>query len=343
MNETKLEIKLAYINGLKGIVLNEISQYPDLHVSKEGGDIIYLDFIQNIAQITDLRSVLRAYIIARNEKYTPLYISNHKSILGNLINLVIEGKKNEFKTFKIVCAGSDSPEVRSIAMFIQQTYKLTEEKDADLKIHIIKTCETWEIGVQITPIPLSNRNYRARSMAGAMNPTIAYAVNFLSKLESAESYLNIFSGSATLLIEARQCYPNLNKLVGFDKDKKTISLAMQNIKKAGLIKRIQLKEEYICDKPQLGKFDVITADLPFGMLVSKYEDLDSLYKCFIEYCQETLNQGGRLVAYTNEHKILTKIILDSKFKIIKTLELKLLTTEKAYLHPKIFVCELKQN
>src|SRR3989338_3708645 len=193
MNETKLEIKLAYINGLKGIVLNEISQYPDLHVSKEGGDIIYLDFIQNIAQITDLRSVLRAYIIARNEKYTPLYISNHKSILCNLINLVIEGKKNEFKTFKIVCAGSDSPEVRSIAMFIQQTYKLTEEKDADLKIHIIKTCETWEIGVQITPIPLSNRNYRARSMAGAMNPTNSYAGNFLSKLESAESYLNIFS------------------------------------------------------------------------------------------------------------------------------------------------------
>src|SRR3990167_1760169 len=120
---------------------------------------------------------------------------------------------------------------------------LNEINEADMKIHIIKTGRTWEIGGQITPKPLSFRDYKIKHMSGAMDPTIAYAMNSLSRLGNANFYLNIFSGSATLLIEAGQCYPDLKQLVGFDNNKENISLAIQNIKKAGLIKRIQLKEK----------------------------------------------------------------------------------------------------
>lgn len=348
MNKPRLEIKLAFITGLRRIVLNEISQYSNLHIVKEErdaiyGDFIYLDFIQDFIGLACLRSVLRVYIIVQDPKYNPYYISNHKSILGNLVTMIIESQRNKFKTFKIVCAGSDSPSIRSITEYIQNTYGLTEEEEADMKIHIIKTDNTWEVGVQITPRPLSFRNYKIRHMSGAMDPTIAYAVNSLCKLENADSYLNIFSGSATLLIEAGQCFPNLKQLVGFDNNKKTISLAIQNIKKAGLIRRIQLKEKDIFDKPDLGKFDVITSDLPFGMSISKDENLEKLYRCFIEYCQEALNHRGRLAIYTSEHEMLKEIILKSKFKIIKTVELKFLTSVNAYLRPKIFVCRLKKS
>ena len=131
------------------------------------------------------------------------------------------------------------------------------------------------------------------------------------------------------------------QLIGFDNDKKHISLAIQNIKKAGLIRRMQLKKKDIFDKPDLGKFDVITSDLPFGMSISKGKDLKKLYQCFIEYCQETLNRGGRLAVYTSKHEMLKEIILKSKFKIIKTVELKFLTSVNAYLRPKIFICRLK--
>lgn len=341
MNESKLEIKLEFITGLKEIVLSEISQYPNPHVVKEEADSLFLDFVQNLTEIKHLRSVSRAYIVAQNSKYNPFYISNHKSILGNLIEIVINGNKDAFKTFKITCAGPDSPEVRDIAEYVQRTYGLTEKEEADMKIHIVKPDEIWEIGVQITPRPLSLRDYKIRSMSGAMNPTIAYAINSLCGLENANSYLNIFSGSATLLIEAGQCFPNLKQLVGFDNNKKCISLAIQNIKKAGLIKRIELKERDVFDKPELGKFDVITSDLPFGMSISKNEDLESLYRCFVEYCQETLNHSGKLVVYTSEHEMLKKIISESKFKIVKTLELKFITSVNAYLRPKIFACKLK--
>jgi tRNA (guanine6-N2)-methyltransferase len=339
MNESKLEIKLAFITGLREVVLDEINQYQNLQIIGEGQDSLYLDFIQDLAVIKNLRSVARAYIVLRNSKYNPIYIYNHKSILGNLIEIVING--NKFKTFKITCAGSDSPEVNNIAEYVQKTYGLTEKEEADMKIHIIKLDEIWEIGIQITPRPLSARNYKVKNMSGAMDSTIAYAVNSLCKLENANSYLNIFSGSATLLIEAGQCCPNLKQLVGFDNNKKHISLAIQNIKKAGLIKKIQLKEKDIFDKPDLGKFDVITSDLPFGMSISKNEDLERLYLCFIEYCQEILNHEGKLVVYTSEYEIFKKTILESKFEIVETLDLKFMTSVNAYLRPKIFVCRLK--
>jgi len=341
MNEPKLEIKLDFITGLREIVLNEISQYANLCVIKEEGDSLYLDFVQDLTEIKHLRSVSRAYIIAQNSKYNPLYISNHKSILGNLIEIVISGGKNTFKTFKITCAGSDSLEVRDIIKYIQRMHGLIKKEEADMKIHIIKSNEIWEIGVQITSRPMSFRDYKIKNMSGAMDPTIAYAMNSLCELENAKSYLNVFSGSATLLVEAGQCFLNLKRLVGFDNDKKTISLAIQNIKKAGLIKRIQLKEKDIFDKPDFGEFDVITSDLPFGMSILKNKDLEELYQCFIKYCQEALNHEGRLAVYTSKHEMLREIISKSKLKIIKTLELKFMTSVNAYLRPKIFLCRLK--
>jgi tRNA (guanine6-N2)-methyltransferase len=341
VNKTGLEIKLAYITGLREIVLNEISQYVNLQIIREDIDSVYLNFVQDFTILKKLRSVARAYVVMRDSKYNPLYISNHKSILGNLVETVISRNEDSFKTFKITCAGSDSPEVRSIAEYVQTMYGLAKKEEADLKIHIVKLGELWEVGIQVTPRPLSVRDYRVRNMSGGMDPTIAYAMNSLCGLENADSYLNVFSGSTTLLIEAGQCYPNLRKLVGFDNNKKHLSLAIQNIKKAGLIKKIQLYEKDIFKKPNLGTFDVITSDLPFGMSVSKDEDLEKLYQCFIEYCEGVLHQNGKLAVYTSEYEILEKILQKSRFKILKILELKFMTSVNAYLRPKIFVCGLR--
>ncbi|MBU2564519.1 methyltransferase domain-containing protein [Patescibacteria group bacterium] len=348
MNKPKLGIKLAFITGLRRVVLDEISQYPNLYIIKEKreplyGDFMYFNFVEDFTKFASLRSVLRAYIITQNPRYNPHYISNHKSILSGIIAMILKDQDTKFKTFKIFCAGADSPTIRSIAEYIKNTHKLIEAEEADLKIHIIKTEKTWEVGAKITPRPLSFRDYRTKHMSGTMNPTIAYAMNSLCDLEHTTSYLNIFSGSATLLIEAGQCYPNLKQLIGFDNNKKVISLAYRNIKQAGLIRKIQLKEKDIFDELDLGKFDVITSNLPFGMSISKNEDLEKLYRCFIKYCQKTLSPNGRLAVYTSKHEMLKKIILESQFKIVKILELKFLTSVNAYLRPKIFLCKFKKQ
>lgn len=339
MNDSDIKIKLSYITGLRPIVLGELKKY-DFGILGEDADSIFIEFSENnIQKARKLRSVARAYLVTQSNNYHPVYISNHKSTLGNLIDIVVQ--YDIFKTFKISCAGSDSSEVRSIAKHIQDNYRMKESDEADLKIHIIKSEDIWEIGIQITPRPLSVRDYKVVNMSGAMDPTVAYAVNSFCDLDLVYSYLNIFSGSATLLIEAALSYPNLEKLVGFDNDKKHLSLSIKNIKKAGLIKRVQINEADIFCNPDFGTFDVIVSDLPFGMAISKDEDLEKLYSTFIQYCEGALNSGGRLVVYTSEYELIEAILLKSRFKIIQSLQLKFITNVDAYLKPKIIVCEFK--
>ena len=339
MNDKVLQLKLSYITGLRPVVLGELKRL-NFKILDEAENSVFIGFSEEIlSKVKKLRSVSRVYLVLQSDIYHPAYISNHKSILGNLIDIIV--RHDNFKTFKISCAGSGSPDVRSIAKYVQDTYRMKERDEADLKIHIINLENIWEIGIQITPRPLSVRDYKVINMSGAMDQTIAYAVNSFCNLDSACSYLNIFSGSGTLLIEAAQCYPNLENLIGFDNNKKHLSLSIQNIKRAGLIKRIQVKEADIFDKPNFGTFDAITSDLPFGMLISKNEDLEKLYTVFVQYCEDVLSIGGRLVIYTSEYELLESILLKSQFRITQSLQLKFITNIDEYLRPKIIVCEFK--
>lgn len=345
-----LLLKMTFIPGLKSIVLDEISKYPEFKTIEVGEDKIYLDFVPNLKNATLLKSVLNVYIVKRSEKYNPYFISNHKSILGDLIDIIlekdsVEKKKPIFKTFKLRCAGSGSKEVIEIQDYIKNTYKLNFAEEVDMEIHINKPDLLWEVGLRITKRPLSLRDYRVANIKGGLNPTIAYAMNTFCNLNSSNSYLNVFSGSGTLLIEAglESMTHNSNlKLVGFDIDGKSNALAIQNIKKANLIKQIHLKTADVYNKPHLGKFDVIVSDLPFGMQISNKENLDNLYKTFIAYCEETLNKEGVLVVYTTEYKLLQNILTSSIFNIITKLDLVISTSVvNTYLYPRIFVCKFK--
>lgn len=353
-----LLVKINFTPGLKPVVLEEMAKHPELIISENGEDKLYLEAVADFKNIISMRSILNAYIVKRGEKFNPYYISNHKAIIGDLIDIVLgkiqmkngkpvkkhaggdEKNKQVFKTFKLRCAGSQTKEVSAIQAFITSTYKLTEAEEADMEIYINKPNELWEVLVRLTPRPLSLRDYRVANIKGGLNPTIAYAMNTYGKLKLAKSYLNVFSGSGTLLIEAGLTKSKL-KLNGFDIDGKNNALAVQNIKKAGMIKQIQLKTADIFNNPDLGKFDVITSDLPFGMQISRDEDLEKLYQSFVNYSEDKLNQGGRLVVYTTGYKILEKILESSKFNITKTVDLVIPTSTGSYIYPRIFVCELK--
>jgi 16S rRNA G966 N2-methylase RsmD len=333
-------LKLTFIPGLKEVVLDETKQYPELTIVKSTDNAIYLGFIQNTRNLLNLRSVMNVYLVKQDPKYNPLYVSNHKSILGELIETVLNTSNDIFTTFKLSCAGSDTKEIQTIKKFITETYTVTHAEDADLEIYMGKIGTIWEIGVRLTGRPLSLRDYKIANIKGGLNPTIAYAMNTFCNLNSQHSYLNIFCGSATLLIEAANINPNLH-LVGFDNNGKTIAEAIKNIKKAGKLKDITLTTVDIFEEPNLGTFDIITSDLPFGMQIAKGEDLHKLYACFLDYSERSLNSNGILVAYTSEHALLHKLILQSKFSIIEILDLTIPTASGAYLHPKIFVCKAK--
>ena len=335
-------LKITFISGLKDIVLYELKSLPQVHMIESGDESIYLLDNVPLEIIMSLRSILNVYHVYRNKKLNPYYIAHHKSLVGDLISKTINQNSEKFKTFKLSCAGAQSKEVRDIQRYITESFKLIFSEEADLEIYIGKSKEIWEVGVRFTKRPLSLRNYKVANIKGGLNPTIAYAMNSFCDLPSLKSYLNIFSGSATLLIEASFLNPNCT-FTGFDNNGKTNALAVQNIKSADKLKLIQLKTANIFDNPNLGIFDCITTDLPFGMHISKGDDLEDLYSTFLNYCGKALNPAGKLVVYTTEYILLETLLEQSKFKIIKRLDLKVSTvvSVKTYIYPKIFVCEFR--
>ncbi len=327
-------IKATFIHGLQDIVSKELKAYT---IIDQTDDEFFLELPPDIAPLKKLKSITKVFMIRRDAKLNPIYISKHKSIIGEMITTVMQ--QDKFASFKILCAGSDSPEVQGIRRYIEDTFKLTESEDADLKIHIHKPNDMWEVGVQLTPRPLSLRAYKVENVQGGLNPTIAYAMNSLANLEHKTSYLNICSGSGTLLIEAASINPKL-KLQGFDIDGVHNARAIANIKKAGFIKQIKLKTADLFTNPDFGMFDVIAADLPFGMLVSKDHDLESLYTTFVQYCEKHIQPNGTLLVYTTEGELLEDILHSSTFSIIQKLNLRFLSSVNAYMTPTIFVCKV---
>jgi tRNA (guanine6-N2)-methyltransferase len=338
------QIKISFVFGLKELVIEELLKHvPEFVCIEQTHDTLYIEYFENFEILKNLKSVSKVFLVISDEKYNPKYICKHKSILGELITEVIDREHEEkFKNFKISCAGQKSKEVKEISRYIIDTFKLElTEEESDLKIHMSKMGESWEVGLQITTRPLSVRKYKIQNLSGAIDPTIAYAINSLTCTQDTHSYLNIFSGSATFLIEAAQEYPNINTLIGFDNNKEHISYSIQNIRKAGFIKKIQIKEFNIFDNPDLGKFDVITSDLPFGMSISKKEDLEKLYRHFISYAQKHLNSKGYLAVYTSNFEMLEGIINESNFSILKKIALKIITVQGLYLSTCAYICQLK--
>ena len=336
-NINNYKIKVGFIEGLSGVVLKEVLKKIGGNIISVGETCVYLDFNKSFDNLLKLKSVHSISLVSSGKNYNPAHINNHKSLVADMIDYILKNSSDKFKTFRISCAGSDSVEVRSIARYIETKFSITESTEADFKINIYRFEGLWEIAVQISARPLSYRDYKVINMSGAMDTTIAYALNSLCKLENKKSYLNPFCGSATLLIEAAQEYPELEKLVGLDNDKKNLSNAYQNIRKSGLIKKIELFERDILEEPDFGMFDVITADLPFGMTISKNKDLTQMYKIFIEYARDKLNDEGILAIYTSAHNIFMEQVDLDHWKIIKSVDLKLVTSLDSYLYPKIIL------
>jgi tRNA G10 N-methylase Trm11 len=331
-------IRLNFISGLSEIVTKELEQFPTLSIQSVTPEALYLASYADLHAILHLRSITHAFLVKRGENLHPAFLANHKSVLMELVEEVLAFNNHTMRTFSLSCAGNDSDEVKSIIRHLENQYKLFHEPDhADLKIYIGKNNAVWEIGVELTPRPISERAYKVAHIKGGMHPTIAYAMNSLCDLPHRTSYLNPCSGSATLLIEAAQLNATM-QLVGFDNNKEHLSLSIQNLKQAKLLTLVQVKYLNLLDRPNLGRFDVIASDLPFGMHIGKHEDLDALYQACMDLCEASLAPGGILALYTTETKLLERLLENSPFEIVQKLNLKVVTNVDSYIYPTIFIC-----
>lgn len=334
--------KCTHIDGLSDVVVGEMQSHSTcMRIDRVTSTAVYTsaNSDQVLSVLKSLRSVISVYITTSGALYNPGYISRHKSIVGELVKTVLyNAPAAAFRTFSISCAGNDTPEVVALSTYIQEHFGLVPADAADMEITIGKSGETWEVCVRVSPRPLSVRDYQVAHVPGGINATVAYAMNTVCEIGSATSYLNICSGAGTLLVEAGLMNETL-RLVGFDIDGKRNAQAVQNFKKAGLVKRIQLKTADIFDMPDMGLFDIIVSDLPFGMQIGKGDNIVRLYQVCVQYCEKYLSIDGCVVLYTTERDSLYAALQGSSLTIVRTIPVRLTTSVNSYIFPNIFVCK----
>ena len=101
-----LLVKVAFISGLRNIVLAEIAQYPELVLHHQFGDEIFLELPTSLETIRGLKSITNTYIVRQDTTLHPKFINSHKSILGELVEMTLDNHEKELdliqKKFKIL-------------------------------------------------------------------------------------------------------------------------------------------------------------------------------------------------------------------------------------------------
>ena len=290
--------------------------------------------------VTSLQTVTKVSFVIQHPEYSPKYLTKHKSLIREALSILDE-TMDDFESFQVKCAGDDTPQVQSIIRYLSQELAIPHDTDSpDLKIQIIKLSETlWELAIQLTPRPLSARAYKISHLSGALNPTIAHGMNLLAGVERKTSLLNPCCGSATLLIEALHCNPEIQTAIGFDIEREALSASLDNIKQAGLIRKIDIQALDLMEPlPFTEKFDAILSDLPFGMMISKHFDLEALYTRYVEAAEEYLTPDGALVTITSEAQLFRDIIKHSTLRIAKQIPLRQMTAAGDYMETTVFLC-----
>jgi tRNA (guanine6-N2)-methyltransferase len=137
------------------------------------------------------------------------------------------------------------------------------------------------------------RNYR-----GALNATIAAAMVELSEPRPDDRFLNLLSGSGTLLIERALRAPAA-RLVGVELDADVVAIAAENAAAASVDLEL-LQEDGRSTSLPSASFDAACTDLPYGDALGSHADNEALAVDVLAEAARLVVPGGRLIVITHE-------------------------------------------
>lgn len=332
-------IEAEVTEGLEAFCRDEITRHMGKQVrflkqSREKGALRF-EMVGDVRTLFQLRTVESLFLVEHFD------IPRPKALLGDAhfkrliaqIERVLKIGKQQFHSFYVSAAGSDSSVMQRIRAEIEARTGLKDSSAGDLQVRIIpaNAASGWETLVRLIPRPLSARKWRVCNYDGALNATVASVMVSLTRPQPDDVFVNFFCGSATLMIE-RAALNSAAVLMGIERSPEVIRCGLQNLEAAaaqstyviGDIRHTPLKA---------GSVTALTADLPFGQRVGKHSENLDLYPAFLIEAGNAARKGAILTVLTHEMRLMEASIRANKSWSLE----QIIPINLRGLHPRIYV------
>ena len=307
------------------------------------------------ATLLRLQTVVAVHVVAAAGLPRPTGLlddGNFRRIAATIGHIRSLHPAGAFKTFRLSAAGADSPVFQRFAARLGQETGLQPAEDAgDLLLRARRGVDGgFELLIRISPRPLAARSWRVCNRPGALNAAVASIMAGLTQPDPNDVYLNLASGSGTLIIERALLGPAA-RLIGCDVDAEAGACAARNIEAAGLTlsgtpgsaqlhDRMPAVELTTWDATALPLRDAsvgaLTVDLPFGQLVGTHTANTELYPRLLAEAARVARPGARLVAITQQVRLFERSV-DARAWITERVLRPTLPTSGGAIKPGVYV------
>lgn len=302
-----------FAKGLGAIVRDElvplIGNHGHLVPSYVADDAVQFTYDGDPQALQRLSTVIAVYVVVQYDIPRPKALLGHahwQRLLGHIRAIVTPA----YQSLYISAAGSESSVMQRIKTTLAEALGLVIAQDAgDLLLRIRRTPRTqqgWDVLIRLSARPLATRAWRICNYEGALNASVAACLVRLTNPTPNDRFLNIASGSGTIMIERAQLM-EAARLIGCDIGHEAVACTQQNIAASSIV--AQLTQADAISLP-LGSatIDKLVADLPFGILSGSHDENEWLYPAIMQEAARVARLGAVFVIITQEVRLMDSTI-----------------------------------
>jgi len=208
-------------------------------------------------------------------------------------------------------------------------------EDFDLEVRVDVHDDRGLVSIQHTQEALSRRHLDGFQPRAALKANVAYALLQLAHMDAPDVLLDPFCGSATILLEAADVWPDACGY-GNDWSSDVVDGARENVELADLGDRIEIREGDVWYLSET--FDDVTADLivtnpPFGIRIGSSMNFFPFYRRVLKQMAAVLRPDGRVVILVLKQGPFNRALSETGLFDVRHVRV----IEMGGLYPRVFV------
>ena len=336
--KNKYSVMATMVSGFENVVENQLLEIlPDCSIRCKQRGKIFFDIDSSLRQLLKIKCFDNLYLFIKQ-----FQIGTTKDDLCQIKKELLKIPYVSFLSsfcdancsYRIHVAASRTGKhsfsrfhVAETTLDILSSLKYFEKGDAnthDLHFRIDVVDDIAYFSLKITSAIYRYRSKNRNFMPGAIRPSIANSLIWLSHPNEKDVFLDPFCGSGTIIAE-REKYAH-RKILAFDVQYNAVEVTKNNVSE-----KIVVRQGNACKLPLKDHcVDVIVSNLPWDIQVPS-DDIYKLYYTFLCEALRVLKNTGRMILLTDKENVIQQVSQKLDINLERLVQINL-----HGLHPSVF-------